>query len=93
MDRYLSHFKPLKVTKTFHHTEIVNNKIHENSLSLGCPFHSSFANENKDKTKSIKPDCGKFYQGMNFNLRKVVLQLRFYQQFAKMMLRIICLNF
>ena len=29
MDRYLSHFKPPKVTKTFHHTETVNNKIHE----------------------------------------------------------------
>ena len=35
MDRYSSHFKPLKETKTFHHTEIVNNKIHGNLLSPG----------------------------------------------------------
>ena len=62
MDCYSSHFKPLKETKTFHHTEIVNNKIHGNLLSPGCPCHSSSANENKDKLKFIKPEkCGKFY--------------------------------
>ena len=27
--------------------------------ALGCPCHSSFANENKDKSKFIKPECGK----------------------------------
>ena len=35
MDHYSSHFKPLKGTKTFQHTEIVNNKIHGNLLSPG----------------------------------------------------------
>ena len=61
MDRYSSHFKPLKGNKTFHHTEIVNNKIHGNLLSPGCPCNCSSANENKDKSKLIKPECGKFY--------------------------------
>ena len=51
MNPYSSHFKPLKGTKTFHHTEIVNNKIHGNLLSPGCPCHSSPANENKGKSK------------------------------------------
>ena len=60
-DRYSSHFKPLKATKTFHHTEIVNNKIHGKLLSPHCPCHSSSANENKDKSKFIKPECVKFY--------------------------------
>ena len=61
MDRYSSHLKSLKGTKTFHHTRIVNNKIHGNLLSPSCPCHSSSANENKDKSKLIKPECGKFY--------------------------------
>ena len=61
MDHYSSHFQPLKGTKTFHHTEIVNNKIHGNLLSPGCPCNSSATNENKDKSKLIKPECGKFY--------------------------------
>ena len=61
MDHYSSQFKPLKGTKTFHNTEIVNNKIHGNLSSPGCPCHSSSANENKDKSKFIKPECGKFY--------------------------------
>ena len=61
MDRYSGHFKPLKETKTFHHTEIVNNKIHGKLLSPHCPCHSSSANENKDKSKFIKPECVKFY--------------------------------
>ena len=61
MDCYSSHFKPLKGTKTFHHTENDNNKIHGNLLSPGCPCHSSSANENKDKSKFIEPECGKFY--------------------------------
>ena len=47
MDCYLSHFKPLKGTKTFHHTEIDNNKIHGNLLSPDCPCHSSPANKTK----------------------------------------------
>ena len=47
MDRYSSHFKPLKGTKTFHHIEIVSNKIHGNLLSPGCPGNSSSANENR----------------------------------------------
>ena len=32
MDRYSSQFKPLKETKTFHHNEIINKKIHGNLL-------------------------------------------------------------
>ena len=35
IDHYSSHCKPLKGTKTFHHTEIVNNEIHGNLLSPG----------------------------------------------------------
>ena len=62
MDHYSSHSKPLKGTKTFHHIEIVNNIIHGHLLSPGCPCHSSCANENEDKSKFIKPECGKFYQ-------------------------------
>ena len=58
MDRYSSHFKPLKETKTFHHNEIVNKKIHGNLLSPAC---HSYANENKGKLKLIKPECVKFY--------------------------------
>ena len=46
MHPYLSYFKPLKGTKTFHHSEIVNNKIHGNLLYPDCPCHSSFTNEN-----------------------------------------------
>ena len=61
MDHYSNHSKPRKRTKTFHHIEIVNNKIHGNLLSSGCPCHSSCANENEDKSKFIKPECGKFY--------------------------------
>ena len=61
MDHYLSHSKPLKGTKTFHHIEIVNNIIHGNLLSPDCPCHSSCANENEDKSKFIKLECGKFY--------------------------------
>ena len=38
MDRYSSHFKPLKGTKTVHHTEIITNKIHLNLPSPGCPL-------------------------------------------------------
>ena len=60
MDRYSSHFKPLKQTKTFHHTDIVNKKIHGNLLSPGSVCHSS-ANENKDKSKFRKLECDKFY--------------------------------
>ena len=60
MDRYSSHFKPLKETKTFHHTDIVNKKIHGNLLSPGSVCHSS-ANENKDKSKFRKLECDKFY--------------------------------
>ena len=37
MDHYLSDFKPLKGDKTFHHTEIDNNKTHGNLLSSDCP--------------------------------------------------------
>ena len=64
MDRYSSYSKPLKGTKTFHHVEIVNYKIHGNLISHGCPYPSSSANENKDKLKFIKPECecGKFYR-------------------------------
>ena len=62
MDHYSSHFKPLKGTKTFHHTEIISNKTHGNLLYPGCPCHSSSANENEDKSKFIKPECGKFYR-------------------------------
>ena len=47
MDRYLNDFKPLKGNKTFHHTEIDNNKTHGNLLSSDCPCHSFSANENK----------------------------------------------
>ena len=53
MDRYSSHFKPLKGTRIYHHTEIGNNKIQGNLLSPGCLCHSSSANENKDKSKFI----------------------------------------
>ena len=60
MDCYLSHFKPLKETKTFHHTDIVNKKNHGNLLSPGSVCHSS-ANENKDKSKFIKLERDKFY--------------------------------
>ena len=60
MDPYSSCFKPLKGTKTFHHTEIVN-KIHGNLLYRGCPCHSSSRNENEDELKFIKPECCKFY--------------------------------
>ena len=35
--------------------------MHGNLLSPGCPCHSSSTNENKDKSKFIKPECGKFY--------------------------------
>ena len=52
----LGHLKGLK-----HHTEFVNSKIHGNLLSPGCPCCSSSANENRDKSKFIKPKCGKFY--------------------------------
>ena len=62
MDHYSSHFKPLKGTKTFHHTEIVNKKIDGNLHSPGCLCRSSSANENKDKSKFIKPDCGNFIE-------------------------------
>ena len=58
MDCYSGHFKPLK---RLHHTELDNNKIHGNLLSPGCLCHSSSANENKDISKLIKPECGKFY--------------------------------
>ena len=34
MDRYSSHFKPLKGSKTFHHTEIVKNKIYGNLIVI-----------------------------------------------------------
>ena len=61
MDCYSSHFKPLKGTKTFNHTEIDNNRIHGNLLSPSCLCHSSSANENKDKSKFIKSECDKFY--------------------------------
>ena len=61
MDIYLSHSKPLKGTKTFHHIKIVNNIIHGNLLSPDCPYHSSCANENEDKSKFIKLECDKFY--------------------------------
>ena len=30
-------------------------------LSSGCPCHSSYANEKKNKSKFIKPEWGKFY--------------------------------
>ena len=60
MDRYSSDFKPLKETKSFHHTEFVNKKIHGNLLSPGFACHSS-ANENKGKSKLINPECVKFY--------------------------------
>ena len=60
MDCCSIHFKPLKETKTFHHTEIVNKKIHGNLLSLGSACYSS-ANESKGKSKFIKPECVKFY--------------------------------
>ena len=65
MDRHLSPSYPLKGTKTFHHVEIGSNKIHRNLLSPGCLCPSSSANENKDKSKFIKPecDCDKFYRG------------------------------
>ena len=53
---------PLKGTKTFQHIEIVNSKINGYLLSLGCPCHSSSANENEDKSKIIQPECGNFYQ-------------------------------
>ena len=61
VDCYLSLFKSLKGIKTFYHTEIVNNKIHENVFSPGCPCHSLPTNEKKGKSKFIKPECGKFY--------------------------------
>ena len=60
MDCYSRHFKPLKETKTFHDAEIVNKKIHGNLLSPISACHSS-VNENKGKSKLIKPDCVKFY--------------------------------
>ena len=89
MDPFSSYFNPVKQTKTFHQTEIVNNKIHENLLYPDFPCHSSSTNENKDKSKFIKPEYG-----MNFSVRKVVQQLRFYQQCAKkMILKSICLCF
>ena len=61
MDHYLSHFEPLKENKTFHHTETDNNNIHGNLLSPGFPCHSCSADENKDNSKFIKPQCGKLY--------------------------------
>ena len=61
MDPYSSYFKPLKGSKTFHHTEIVNNEIHGNLLYPGCPCHSSSTNENEDKSTFIKPVCFKLY--------------------------------
>ena len=43
----------LKGTKTFHHNEIVSNKIHGNLVSPGCTCYSSSANESKDKSNSL----------------------------------------
>ena len=53
MDHYSSQFKSLKGTKTFHHNEIVSNKIHGNLVSPGCTCYSSSANESKDKSNSL----------------------------------------
>ena len=61
MGPYLSYLKPLKGTKTFHHTEIVNNKIHGSLLYPGCPCHSSSTNKNEDKSKFMKPECCKLF--------------------------------
>ena len=61
MNRCLSHFKPIKGTKTFRHTEIVNNKIHKKLISSSCPCHSSSENKKEDKSKFIKTECGKYY--------------------------------
>ena len=44
MDHYSSQFKSLKGTKTFHHNEIVSNKIHGHLVSPGFTCHSSSAN-------------------------------------------------
>ena len=43
MDRYSSHSKPFKGTKTFHHIKILSNKIHGNLVSPGYHCHSSSA--------------------------------------------------
>ena len=59
MGPYSSYLKQLKETKTFHHIEIVNNKIHRCLLYPDCPCHSSSTNKNKDKLKFIKPECCK----------------------------------
>ena len=84
LDRYSSHFKPLKGANTFHHTEIANYKIHGNLPSSGCPCHSSSANENKDKLKFIKPGCGKFYWvRYEFQCDMGGIKLTFYQQCVK----------
>ena len=81
MDCYLSHSKPLKGTKTFHHTEIVNYKIRGNLLSPGCPCHYSSANENEVELKFIKPECGKFYWVRSeFQCQKGSQKLRFYKK-------------
>ena len=74
MDRYLSLFKPLKGIKTFHHTEIVNNKIHESLLSHGCPDHSSSANETKINQNSLSLSVVhliKWYWGAFIFLKRV----------------------
>ena len=81
MDCYLSHSKPLKGTKTFHHIEIINYKIRGNLLSPGCPCHYSSANENKVELKFIKPECGKFYWVRSeFLCQKGSQKLKFYKK-------------
>ena len=72
MNHYSRHCKPLKGTKTFHHIEIVKTKFMcKNLLSSGWPCQSFSANENKDKSKFIEPECGKFYQGVNFSVQGI----------------------
>ena len=94
MDHYSNHSKPRKRTKTFNHTEIVNNKIHGNLLSSGCPCHSSCANEDEDKSKFIKSECGKFHRvRYEFQCEKSGTTIKvlpaMYEK--KMILRSICL--
>ena len=89
MDPYLIYFKPLKATKTFDHTEILNNKIHRNLHYPGCPC------QNQDKSIFIKPEAFKLYrvryefQYDKGGTRNKVLPTRC----KKMIFRSICLYF
>ena len=95
MGPHSSHFKPLTGNKTFHHTEIVNNKIHGSLFYPGCPCHSSSANKNEDKSKIITPECCKlFWLRYEFQCEKSGTTSKFLPAICKkMMLKSSCLYF